>query len=197
MAASLPGDPRFFFWPQYGKFELLDPDGNPITQPCVLGEIVGTSFDNQVMPFVRYRTGDFALLSDHPHPDLPLYPVCERIEARIQEFLVCKDHRLISVSTLGLARFDDINDIQTMQYEQDEPGRVVMKVVSTTPLTASQTEKLAQAVREKTQGGCTVEVRPVDQLPRTPRGKHKMLIQHLDISHYIRESRERLQSIGV
>ncbi len=185
MAASMPGDPRYFFWPQYGKFELLDTEGNRITQPDVLGEIVGTSFDNQVMPFVRYRTGDFAVLSDRSHPDLPLYPVCERIEARLQEFLVCKDHRLISVSTLGAAHFDKMNDIETMQYEQDEPGVVIVKVVSSTPLTPSRQETLAKAIRDKTQGGCTVDVRMVDQLPRTPRGKHKMLVQHLDISHYL------------
>ena len=185
MAASMPNDPRYFFWPQYGKFELLDTEGRQITQPGILGEIVGTSFDNQVMPFIRYRTGDFAVLGDRPHQDLPLYPVCERIEARLQEFLVCKDQRLISVSTLGAAHFDEINEIETMQYEQHLPGVVLVKVVSTKPLSPASKESIARAIREKTQNGCVVEVSMVDDLPRTLRGKHKMLVQHLDISPYM------------
>ena len=42
MAASMPDDERYFFWPQYGHFELVDQDGNAVTTPGVLGEIVGT-----------------------------------------------------------------------------------------------------------------------------------------------------------
>jgi phenylacetate-coenzyme A ligase PaaK-like adenylate-forming protein len=45
-----------------------------------VGHVVGTSFDNKVMPFVRYRTGDLALASDHGHGRLPGYPACERID---------------------------------------------------------------------------------------------------------------------
>src|SRR5207344_466573 len=70
MAASMPGDDRYFFWPQYGHFELVDANDMPITRPGVVGFVVGTSFDNEVMPFVRYRTGDLAMLSESEHPDL-------------------------------------------------------------------------------------------------------------------------------
>jgi phenylacetate-CoA ligase len=80
MAASMPDADRYFFWPQYGWLELLDDNDRPITRPGVMGHVVGTSFDNKVMPFVRYRTGDLALASDHGHSRLPGYPACERIE---------------------------------------------------------------------------------------------------------------------
>ena len=79
MAASLPGDERFFFWPLYGHLELVDAQERPILRPGVPGFIVGTSFDNQAMPFVRYRTGDIGVLGGTEHPELPGYPVCERI----------------------------------------------------------------------------------------------------------------------
>ena len=78
-AASMPDDDRYFFWPRYGHFELLDAENRPVTQPGKLGFVVGTSYDNKVMPFVRYRTGDLAVLSDRGHPLLPGYPACERI----------------------------------------------------------------------------------------------------------------------
>lgn len=184
MAASMPDDDRCFFWPQYGHFELLNSRGEAITQPGVLGEIVGTGFDNQVMAFVRYRTGDMAVLSDQPHPQLPGFPVVERIEGRLQEFLVCHDHRLISICTMGAAHFADVADFDLIQYEQYQPGHFVLNVVTQKPLSEQVRTRIVRAVEEKTQGGCSAEVREVTELARTKQGKQRMLIQHLDISQY-------------
>ena len=184
MAASMPDDDRYFFWPQYGWFELLDAENRPITQPGKLGFVVGTSFDNQVMPFVRYRTGDLAVLSDRGHPQLPGYPACERIVGRLQEFIVCRDHRLISITTIGVAHFPELAAVDSIQYEQEAPGRLVLKVVAETPLTGDERTRIGHAVSAKTQGGCDVEVVQVDRIPRTPRGKARMLVQHIDIRRY-------------
>ncbi|NVD73940.1 phenylacetate--CoA ligase family protein [Duganella sp. BJB488] len=189
MAASMPDDERCFFWPQYGHFELVDQHGVPITTPGVLGEIVGTGFDNQVMPFVRYRTGDMAVLSARPHPLLPGFPAVERIEGRLQEFLVCSDHRLISICTMGAAHFSDIADFDLIQYEQHRPGHFVLKVVTPKHLGDEVRARIVKAVEDKTQGGCSAEVQEVTQLARTNQGKQRMLIQHLDISDYFGASR--------
>jgi phenylacetate-CoA ligase len=151
----------------------------------VLGEIVGTSFDNGVMPFIRYKTGDFGAWSATHHPELPGWPTLERIEGRMQEFVVCADHRLISVTTLGAAHFSSLVDVRSMQYEQERPGLVVLKVVADQDLDDTQRRQIADAVRAKTQGGCEVEVVRVPAIERTARGKHKMLVQHLDISGYL------------
>ena len=184
MAASMPDDDRYFFWPQYGWFELLDAEGWPITRPGVLGYIVGTSFDTKVMPFVRYRTGDLAVLSDRGHARLPGFPACECIEGRLQEFLVCRDHRLISITTLGSAHFPELAEVEAIQYEQDQPGDVALKVVMTHAPSVEMQRRLAAAIREKTQGGCEARVVRVERIERTTRGKFQMLIQHLDISGY-------------
>ena len=184
MAASMPDDERYFFWPQYGYFELLDADNRPITQPGKLGFVVGTSFDNKVMPFLRYRTGDLAVLSERGHPLLPGYPACERIVGRLQEFIVCRDQRLVSITTLGVAHFPELAAVDAIQYEQDRPGFLVLKVVGDHRLEPAQLERIAAAVASKTQGGCDVEVVQVDHIARTPRGKARMLIQNLDIRRY-------------
>jgi phenylacetate-CoA ligase len=184
MAASMPDDDRYFFWPQYGWFELLGADGWPITRPGVLGYIVGTSFDTKVMPFVRYRTGDLARLSDRGHPRLPGYPACERIEGRPQEFLVCKDHRLISITTMGVAHFPELAEVEAIQYEQYRPGEVTLKVMMAGAPSVEMQQRIGAAIREKTQGGCEARVVRVERIARTTRGKFQMLIQHLDISDY-------------
>jgi phenylacetate-CoA ligase len=184
MAASMPDDERYFFWPQYGHFELLDAENRPITQPGKLGFVVGTSFDNKVMPFVRYRTGDLAMLSEREHPDLPGFPACERIVGRLQEFIVCRDHRLVSITTIGVAHFPELAAVETIQYEQDRPGTLVLRVVADHELSVEQRSRIARAVAAKTQGGCDVIVVQVDRIARTPRGKSRMLIQNMDIRRY-------------
>lgn len=184
MAASMPGDDRYFFWPQYGHVELIDEHGQPITRPGVLGELVATGFDNQAMPFLRYRTGDMAMLSEPGHPDLPGFLAVERIEGRLQEFLVCKDRRLVSVSTMGAAHFGELAQADMLQYEQHEPGHILLKVVASQPLSAEARAHIVRAVVEKAQGGCTAEVVEVAEIARTVSGKHRMLVQHLDISQY-------------
>jgi len=190
MAASMPDDDRYFFWPQYGWFELLDADGRPITRPGVLGYIVGTSFDNKVMPFVRYRTGDLAVLSGREHGRLPGYPVCECIEGRLQEFLVCKDHRLISITSMGTAHFPELSTIEAIQYEQDRAGEVTLKIVTDRALSVALQNRIAAAIRAKTQGGCEAKVVRVERIERTTRGKLRMLIQHLDLTHYFSAAAE-------
>lgn len=184
MAASMPDDERYFFWPQYGHVELVDESGQPITEPGVLGEIVGTSFDNRVMPFIRYRTGDLAMWSERSgHPLLDGYPAVERIEGRLQEFVVCQDGRLVSICTLGAAHFEELAGVEAIQYEQFEPGRVILKLVAGRGLTQADKQRIAAAIENKTQGGCRAEIMEVADIPRSPRGKHVMLIQHLSDIH--------------
>jgi phenylacetate-CoA ligase len=184
MGATMPDDDRYFFWPQYGWLELVDAQDRPIMQPGKLGFIVGTSFDNQVMPFVRYRTGDLAVLSEGGHPMLPGFTAVERIAGRLQEFIVCRDERLVSITTLGVAHFPELAEADAIQYEQEAPGRVFLKLQADRVMGAEQLARIARAVEDKTQGGCDVSVVQVERIPRTARGKARMLVQHLDIRRY-------------
>jgi phenylacetate-CoA ligase len=184
-AISAPGDARYFFWPLYGKVELVDTSGRSIDTPGVLGEIVATGFDNRVMPLIRYRTGDLAMWSAAPNTTRPGFPVVERIEGRLQEFLVCHDHRLVSICTIGAAHFEQLASADRMQFEQSAPGKATLKVLSSSELTKGAREALAAGIHAKTQGGITVEIVRVDEIRRSVSGKHKLLLQHLDISTYL------------
>lgn len=185
MAGSVPGDDRLYFWPQYGHVELVDTQGSTITEPGVVGEIVGTSFDNYVMPFVRYRTGDMGAWSAAPSKGPEGFPVLERLEGRLQEFVVCNDCRLVSVATLGAAHFREIANVDAIQYEQSEPGKITLRVETDQPLSAVALQSVEQAVFDKTQGGCMVRVEEVSFIERTARGKRSLLKQKLDLSGFL------------
>jgi len=58
-------------------------------------------------------------------------------------------------------------------------------VVPLRPLSTEQRAALAQAVFDKTQGGCRVQVEEVAAIELTVRGKQRLLIQHLPIERYL------------
>lgn len=60
LAAECESSSDYHVWPTYGYMELLDENGRRVMTPGRRGEIVGTGFMNTVVPFIRYRTGDFA-----------------------------------------------------------------------------------------------------------------------------------------
>jgi phenylacetate-CoA ligase len=190
-AMTLPDDPRYHVLQQYGYVELLGTDGERVTSVGGAGEIVATSFDNLVMPFVRYRTGDYAVLGSSPNGHLPSAMVFERIEGRIQEYVVCSDHRLITVTTLGAAHIREFELCLRIQYEQFDPGRLTVRVVSTRQLGDLDRRRICSAIEAKTQGGCSVVLEEVGAIELTQRGKQRLLIQHLDLDRYLGASMSR------
>jgi len=183
--ATISGDDQYYFWPMYGHLELIDSNGKPIQEPGVLGEIVGTSFDNLVMPFVRYRTGDLGSWAAKPSEQFSGWQALGKIEGRLQEFVVCKDHRLVSITTLGAAHFDDLAQVDAIQFVQHVPGIVTLRIQTPSDLPDHVKSRLERAVCDKTQGGCDVNVECVNKIERTQRGKLKMLEQHIDIAGYL------------
>lgn len=185
MATALRGQP-YEFYGLYGYPELMALDSDtPITEPGVVGELVGTSFDNDAMPFVRYRTGDLGVWAEVPTPGrgTPRFAL-ERIDGRRQEFVVCTDDRLVSVTTLGAAHFSELAQVEAIQFEQRQPGEVVLRVATPHPLPDAVRSSLETAIWQKTQRGCRAVVEVVQRIERTARGKHRLLVQHLDLTPY-------------
>lgn len=186
LMATATGSPSpASFFPLYGLPELVDAEGHAIDEPGVLGEIVGTGLDNHVMPFVRYRTGDMGMWQEPPSYQGAARFTMRRIEGRRQEFVVCNDHRLVSITTLGAAHFHELSQVESLQFEQHAAGRLTLRVVHRQGLDSATRLRIATAVRDKTQGGCEVDVDVVDRIERTERGKHRMLVQHLDLHRYL------------
>jgi phenylacetate-CoA ligase len=179
MAGSMPDDHRYFVWPLYGHVELIDEAGRPITEPGVQGEVVATAFDNKVMPFIRYRTGDLAMWSAGPaHPALPGYPVLERIDGRNNDYFVGHDGRRIPVASLGGLRPPEFLQVEASQYEQFEPGQLIVRLQSAVPLSrgAGGARPLLPHQAARLRGA---ELRVVPQIERTARGKRRLMIQHI------------------
>lgn len=168
-------------FPEYGYLELINKENNNVTKPGLLGEMVGTSFHNPVMPFIRYKTQDYAEWGERSDPDYP-YPVLRDIEGRLQEFIVTKDHRLISVCTMGAAHFDKLDNVYETQYVQNNVGAIEFFVVPKKCYTSKDREEIKRAIEVKTENSVNVSVVEVDSISKSPNGKHLMLKQKLPLN---------------
>jgi phenylacetate-CoA ligase len=151
-----------------------------VCQEGALGELVGTSFHNPVMPFIRYRTQDFGVVGKGPI-DGYNYPVLKNVEGRLQEFIMTRDGRLISICTMGAAHFDVLDEVATTQYFQEAPGEIELRVVPRPGFTASHRRRIEKAIAQKTGKEVTVTLREVNKIERSPSGKHTMLLQRIPL----------------
>ena len=170
--------------PQYGFAELLDSAGNPVTTPGQVGEIVATSFLMRATPFIRYRTRDFAVFKSHGCAACGRpYDVWERIEGRLQEFVITGTGRLISMTAINM--HDDVFDhVKQFQFVQDQRGVVTFTYVPKTTCVNGVVANMRSRLAVKFGDDMELRMQPVRDIAPTARGKHRFLIQKLPVQHH-------------
>jgi len=183
-AAECEHSTNYHVWPTYGFFELLDTAGQPITTPGQRGEIVGTGFINAVVPFVRYRTGDFATYVGERCTECGRnQPIITDIRGhRIQEVLIAADGGLITWTALNV-HDDSYARILRFQFLQDTPGRARLRVVPAPGFGERDGERLLRALEAKLDGRLRLEFEVVESLPVTALGKAIYVDQRIPGAH--------------
>ncbi len=172
LAAECEHSTDYHVWPTYGYFELLDEQGRPVTTPGQRGEIVGTGFINTVMPFIRYRTGDYATyVGDHCEACGRQHTIIRDIRGhRIHEVLVAADGSPISWTALNM-HDDTFARVRQFQFYQDTPGRAVLRVVPAPGFGDADQQRIRNSLGRKLDGRLTFTIQITDTIPLTPRGK--------------------------
>jgi phenylacetate-CoA ligase len=164
----------YYFWPTYGFVEFGPPNEEGL---C---EVIGTSFHNLAMPLIRYRTGDYVRLAD-PRTDGELefpWPAAAAVDGREQEFLVSGNGRHISLTALNMhdAIFDDL---YAVQFYQDAGGRAEFRYVPGPNFSATRLPQIEAGLRRKLGDDFQIELRPMREVEKTERGKHRWLVSTL------------------
>ncbi|WP_245600353.1 hypothetical protein [Psychromonas arctica] len=173
----------YHVWPTYGYLELLDENDNVITEKGQVGEIVGTGFINTVMPFIRYKTGDFAeYVGDYCEACQRHHLIIKNIRGhRIQENLVARDNSLISWTAVNM-HDDTFDDVLQYQFYQDTPGVAVIKIRASKVFSEESKQRIINNISNKLQHRIEVSVAQVDDIPLTERGKSIFVDQKTNIS---------------
>jgi phenylacetate-coenzyme A ligase PaaK-like adenylate-forming protein/SAM-dependent methyltransferase len=182
LAAECEHSTDYHVWPTYGYFELLDDQGNRVDTPGQRGEIVGTGFINRVVPFIRYRTGDFATY---------VGPGCEQcgrnhpiirdiLGHRTQEVLVAVDGSTISWTAVNM-HDDTFQRVNRFQFSQSRPGFATLKILPAPGFGEEDRRRIHQNLNKKLTNRISFDIELVDTIALTSAGKCTFVDQKLDI----------------
>ena len=93
----------YHIFPEYGIVELIGENGKPVIENNKIGEIIATGLNSFIFPFIRYKTMDLGMCTNQRCSCGRNYSLLERIEGRLQELIVTKDKRLITLTALIFA----------------------------------------------------------------------------------------------
>jgi len=172
LAAECEHSYDYHVWPTYGYFELLDDKGKPVTTPGQRGEIVGTGFINTVMPFIRYRTGDWATyVGDRCEACGREHTIIRDIRGhRTQEVLIAADGSEISWTALNM-HDDTFLRVRQFQFMQEKPGHAVLRIVPADGFGEDDADRVCRNLGRKLDGRVTFTIELVDAIPLSARGK--------------------------
>ena len=180
MAPECEKDTHYHAFPQYGITEILDKNGEPVGEgEC--GELVGTGFMNRCMPFVRYRTGDFASFTEEPCSCGRHHLVLKDLKGRWNaDVVIGKNGARIPAAAMNF-HSEIFKDINKFQFHQRNEGLVTLKIVLKEGISTLNENKLIQQIQIKTGDNLDVCIEYVDDIQLSPRGKYKMIIRDTGI----------------
>ena len=159
--------------PFYGHVEVVDGAGRQVA-PGESGEVVVTGFHSWAMPLIRYRTGDAAVFGGDDRGIVRLSSVA----GRTQDIVIARDGRRVFVTALVFGcHYHAFASVRRWQLIQDRPGEVRFLIVRDTGFTEADEEEIRRNF--DLVGNVSTTFAYVDDIPLTPRGKSKLLVQHL------------------
>ena len=151
--------------------EIVDKDGKVLPKGEA-GEVVVTHLATGEYPFIRYRTGDVAVLSDKSCPCGRGLPLLEEIQGRTTDFVVAADGTMMH----GLAVIYPIRDIPgiaSFKVVQETRERVVVQIVPGEGCGNDVENLIATGIKARLGQTVEVQVRRVDDIPREKSGKYR------------------------
>ncbi len=159
---------------ELGHMECLDSKSISLTD--YEGDIIGTSFINYGMPFIRYHVGDSAIWSSE-HCDCGLHSqVIKDIIGRSEDFVITPEGTKIK-------RFDylfkETRSIKECQVIQRELGSIVFRIVRRDDYSRSVEDSLKKKVNEMISPSIECLFEYVNEIERTSSGKFKAVVSEL------------------
>lgn len=157
--------------PDVGIVELIGDDGKPV-RPGEQGEIVATGLLNFDQPLIRYRTGDWAVLSDRQCPCERRMPIIDELLGRLEDTVVGRDGRE-TVRFHGI--FVGLPQVREGQVIQETYTLFRLRLVVEEGLSQEQ-ERTIRSRFEERLGLIDLRIELVPSIERTHRGKYRAVI---------------------
>lgn len=157
--------------------EIVDKEGNPVPAG-IAGEIVVTHLGTSDFPFIRYRTGDVASLSNEKCSCGRTLPLLEDIQGRTTDFVMATDGTIMH----GLALVYPIRDIPgiaAFKVVQETLDHVVVQIVPEEKCGPDVERLIEEGIVARLGKTVNVEVFRVNEIPKEKSGKFRYIQSHI------------------
>lgn len=157
--------------------EIVGADGK-VLPPGEAGEIVVTHLATGDFPFIRYRTGDIAVLDDQPCSCGRGLPLLREIQGRATDFVVAADGTVMhGLALIYILR--DLPGVEAFRIIQESLERTVVQVVSNTNFDPVQEQRIVQGFKQRLGQNVEVRVERVSEIPAAKSGKYRYVMSHV------------------
>jgi phenylacetate-CoA ligase len=165
---------------EHGRYHLLADYSYVEMLPAEDGlfELVGTGFNNLLMPLIRYRCGDLVrpAAAGQRCACGRSFPLIEQVIGRVDDPIKLYDGR--SIGRLDHV-FKGVEGLLEAQIRQDRLDAVTILVVPSATFNERTREVLNSNFRQRLGDGPALEIRLVDAIPRTANGKFKGVVSNV------------------
>ena len=157
---------------RYGLFELLDNKENLIKENNLVGEMIGTSFDNYSMPLIRYKTGD---MSNYLNKD---DYIINSVEGRWkQDYLLGMNSMKIYLTALNM-HSDIFKNVIKFQFVQHNIGMAELCLQVKNAFNEIDKRIILDELNKKAGHVIEFEIKIVNQFRLTHRGKFINIVKN-------------------
>ncbi len=151
--------------------EIVDADGSPV-ETGQAGEVVVTHMATSDFPFIRYRTGDVAVLDDEPCRCGRGLPLLREIQGRTTDFIVREDGTVMhGLALIYVLR--DLAGIDSFQIVQESVGVLRILIVRNAEFTSRTEEEIIHGMRARLGEDTEVKLEFVDRINPEGSGKYR------------------------
>jgi len=159
--------------------EIVDEEGRPTEGT---GEVVGTELHNRTIPFVRYRQGDLARISDEPCPCRRHTRLLVDLVGRRNDGFLLRDGRMLPAGFLLDVSYRAImglpaDAVNAYRFVQRDPDTAVFEVVPGPAWSDTATEAIAARLATELPASIRVSVAIVPAIARLAGGKRSTVIR--------------------
>jgi phenylacetate-CoA ligase len=183
LASERAASRDYHLYPQYGVTELVDAEGQPVTQAGQRGQLVGTGFLNRASVLIRYLTDDDAEWATGPCACGCNSRRLRHVRGRWnQELLMGRSGSLFPAAHM-IVRSAIFTKMSQFQFFQDTPGEATLRIVKAPDFTPDDEAAILAELAPKIQYELDMQVDYVSEIPPTPTGKFKFLEQRLTLDY--------------
>ncbi len=157
--------------------EVLDAQGNPVN-PGETGEVVITGLCSEAQPFIRYRTGDMASLSNETDKDGRGLHVIEQIHGRSTDFLIHEDGSIVhALAAIYILR--ETEGVEQFKIIQHDINEFEVLIVTNSFWNSLGQNNIIDKMKARFGKSCQTTLQFVDSIPPETSGKIRQVISNI------------------